>query len=499
MHRDAESAGGGARDESSLFGRVAPGSTGGEETGPRVYTVAELTRDIKHALDRIGRVSVEGEITRIVHAASGHLYFDLKDIDAKIACTIWRSQVASALRFDVAEGMQVVAHGKLDVYGPRGTYSLNVQRLEQRGIGALLAQLEELKAELKKRGWFDRKRPLPAMPRVIGVVTSRDGAAFQDFLRTRSLRWPLYPVRLAHTSVQGAGAAREIADAIRRLDASRVDVIVLIRGGGSLEDLWAFNELAVAEAIFAASVPVVSGVGHETDVTLADLVADHRAHTPTDAAQTILPDRASLLADLESSANHLMQAMDEILADYEERIERAARSPVLRDGSWMLGERARSLDHAERALRLALTVIAGRADSRLERAAQRLQCHHPGLVLERWESALARLEPELVHACESGLDSIEQRLRIAERTLEATSPFRVLARGYSITRRAGDRAPLVSAAGLARGDVVETRFAAGSITSTVSEARMERGARADRGENWGENGGDSAKDAAGAR
>jgi exodeoxyribonuclease VII large subunit len=494
MHRNADSSeGGGERDEPSLFGR-SPGWAGAPETSPRIYTVAELTRDIKQALDKLGRVSVEGEITRIVHAASGHLYFDLKDIDAKIACTIWRSQVSGALRFDLAEGMQVVAHGKLDVFGPRGTYSLNVQRLEQRGIGALLAKLEELKAELKRRGWFDRKRSLPSMPRVIGVVTSRDGAAFQDFLRTRSLRWPLYPVRLAHTSVQGASAAREIAEAIRRVDASGVDVIVVIRGGGSLEDLWAFNEIAVAEAIFHTSVPVVSGVGHETDVTLADLVADHRAHTPTDAAQTTLPDRSSLVEDLERSANHLMQAMDDLVGAYEERVERASRSPALRDGAWILGERARSLEHAERALRLALTALAGGTDARLERIAQRLQCHHPGLLLERSGAELARLESKLTHACEDALGEIEQRLRVAESTLEATSPWRVLARGYSITRRVGDSKPLVSAAGLARGDAVETRFAAGSITSTVDDARFERGSREE-----AEITGETSRDASGAR
>lgn len=439
------------------------------EGGLRIYTVGELTRDIKQALDRIGRVSVEGEITRIVKAASGHLYFDLKDIDAKIACTIWRSQVHSAVRFEIAEGMQVVAHGKLDVYGPRGTYSLNVQRLEQRGIGALLIKLEELKAELKQRGWFDRKRELPSMPRMIGVVTSRDGAAFQDFLRTRSLRWPLYPVRLAHTSVQGAGAAREIAEAIRRVDASGVDVIVLIRGGGSLEDLWAFNELPVAEAIFNASVPVVSGVGHETDVTLADLVADHRAHTPTDAAQTVLPDRASLVDALERQANHLMQAMDGLLQACAERLERAGRSPVLRDAAWMLDERGRALDHGERALRLALAGLLERSSARVERAAQRLERRHPGLALERWSSHLAQLEPRLVHALEKSFVGIEQRLGLAENTLEATSPYRVLARGYSITRRAGDPAPLVTAAGLARGEHLETRFAEGWVRSEVEK------------------------------
>jgi exodeoxyribonuclease VII large subunit len=447
----------------------APNPEAPSKESSKIYSVAELTRDIKHALDRLGRISVEGEITRIVRAASGHLYFDLKDIDAKIACTIWRSQVASAVRFEIAEGMQVVAHGKLDVYGPRGTYSLNVQRLEEVGIGALLAKLEELKAELRRRGWFDRKRPLPAMPRLVGVVTSRDGAAFQDFLRTRTLRWPLYPVRLAHTSVQGAFAAREIADTIRRIDASGVDVIVLIRGGGSLEDLWAFNELPVAEAIWAASVPVVSGVGHETDVTLADLVADHRAHTPTDAAVTVLPDRAALIEEIERLANHMMQAVDEILVERAERLARAGRSPVLRDASWILAERERALDRAVRALRQALVGLADRSLVSIERAGQALQRHHPRLALERRRALLESLALRQSAAIERSGSAVEQRLALAEGMLAATSPLAVLARGYSITRRAGDPRPLISSAGLARGDALETRFSDGSVRSTVDE------------------------------
>jgi exodeoxyribonuclease VII large subunit len=457
------------------FADGAPsGEAGAGRALGRIYTVGELTRDIKHALDRIGRVSVEGEITRIVTAASGHLYFDLKDIDAKIACTIWRSQVASAVRFDIEEGMQVVAHGKLDVYGPRGTYSLNVQRLEARGIGALLAKLEELKAELRSRGWFDRKRPLPSMPRTIGVVTSRDGAAFQDFLRTRSLRWPLYPVRLAHTSVQGAGAAREIADAIRRIDASGVDVIALIRGGGSLEDLWAFNELAVAEAIWSTRVPVVSGVGHETDVTLADLVADHRAHTPTDAAQTVLPDRAALVDAIESLANHLMQAIDEAIAEREERLGRAARAGVLRDARALVDVRARSLDHASRALRMSVSGALERASARIESAARQVQRHDPRLAIERRHARLARIEPELGASIVRSLARVEQRVELAAGTLASVSPFAVLARGYSITRRAGQKQPLTDAAGLSPGERIETRLARGSVESTIDRGAVER-------------------------
>lgn len=440
------------------------------EGGPHLYSVSELTREIKASLERLGRVSVEGEVTRITQAASGHVYFDLKDIDAKIACTIWKSQVASALRFELAEGMQVIAHGRLDVFGPRGTYSLNVQRLEQKGLGALLAELEELKRELRARGWFDRRRPLPKMPHMIGVVTSRDGAAFQDFLRTRSLRWPLYPVRLAHTSVQGAGAAREIAAAIARLDRSGVDVIVVCRGGGSLEDLWAFNERVVAEAVWNTSVPVVSGVGHETDVTLCDLVADHRAHTPTDAAQTVLPDRAALLSDLERTQNYMMQAIDAVMATREERLERAVRSRALRDAAWILDTRSEALERHRRALKISVASALKRAELRLAEASGRLQRESPALRLERSSSRLFALGPRLAAAVRAPLVAEEQRLDLAERSLTTTSPFQVLARGYSITRRAESPAPLTSAAGLKPGETIETRLSQGWILSRVEQS-----------------------------
>ncbi len=439
------------------------------DAGPRIWTVGDLTREIKSALEELGRVSVEGEISRVVRAASGHVYFDLKDIDAKISCTIWRSQVASAVRFDLAEGAQVVAHGRLDVYGPRGTYSLNVQRLEQAGLGALLLRLEKLKEELKALGWFDRKRPLPPMPAIVGLVTSRDGAALQDFLRTRSLRWPLYPVRLAHTAVQGAAAAEEIAAAIRRLDASGVDVIVVCRGGGSLEDLWAFNERAVAEAIHAASIPVVTGVGHETDVTLADFVSDHRAHTPTDAAQTVIPDRAALLEELDRGRNHLLQAIDGALAARAERLARAAASPTLRGAGFLLDRRADALAHHAHSLHVAGGAVLERARSRLARGASTLASRSPALRLERSRARVAACAPRLARGIELPLAGAARRLEIANASLAATSPFAVLQRGYSITTREGATAALRDPAGLSPGERIRTVLASGWIVSEVEK------------------------------
>ncbi len=451
-------------EEDDLFSRAEA------EEAARVLTVGELTARIRERLEGLGRIRVEGEISGLRPAASGHVYFSLKDIDAVIACAIWKSRVKSAASFRIEEGQSVIAHGRLDVYGPRGSYTLIVERLEEKGLGTRLAELERLKAELRARGWFDRHRPLPKLPRVIGVVTSRDGAAFQDFLRTRSLRWPLYPVRLAHTAVQGSGAAREIAAAIARLDKSGVDVIVVCRGGGSLEDLWAFNELAVAEAIWAASVPVVSGVGHETDVTLADFVADHRAHTPTDAAQTVLPDRAVLFADLDRAALHLAQAIDGVLAEREERLGRVLRAPVLRGASWILERRCEVLELRARAMQISLARRLEAARARIEHGARRLERHRPEVALERAASRLARITPRLSAAALEAWRARQRRLDVAGATLEATSPYRVLARGYSITRKLGSKEPLTASTSVTAGERIETRLATGSVVSKV-EAR----------------------------
>jgi exodeoxyribonuclease VII large subunit len=328
----------------------APGSPPEQAPGPRVFGVSELTAVIAGRLGDIGRVRVEGELSGLKRASSGHLYFDLKDGDpkgggARISCAIWRSQMGRALDFDPAEGDQVVATGKLDVYAPRGSYSLLVERLERSGLGALLARLEELKRDLAARGWFERKRPLPAWPRRIGLVTSRDGAALRDFLRTRSLRWPGYPLRLAHAPVQGPGAAQALADALTRLAHSGVDLIVLCRGGGSLEDLWSFNEEVLARAIHACPVPVVSGVGHETDTTLIDLVADHRAHTPTDAATRVVPDRGQLVERMERLRGYLDAALERQLERRAEHLARLGRSPRLAGAHWIVQERARQVGH----------------------------------------------------------------------------------------------------------------------------------------------------------
>ena len=463
-------------------------------SGPAPESVGQLTSRIDAALKRFGRVAVEGEISRPKTVASGHVFFTLKDSRAAIDAKIWRGQLAQAMPRGVKleDGARVVCHGTLDVYAPYGKHSLIVDRVEVRGIGALLADLERLKVQLKGEGLFEQRRPLPRFPRMVGVVTSRDADAWRDFLRTRSLRWPGYPVRFAHSRVQGKMAAREIAQAIQALDRSGVDVIVVCRGGGAIEDLWCFNEEIVARAIFAASVPVVSGVGHETDTTLADFVADHRAHTPTDAAQTVLPDQRAIRDGIDRQSAYLGDVVERLLTQREERLGRAARSRVMTSPAVLIDARAQSIDGLARRMRAAADGQLGRAATALEQAGSKLERQSPMARLARAEERLGALQGRLGRvvnqklqaagerleragtaqgaAIERTLERATRRLEPAARTLNAVSPLAVLDRGYSITQTA-DGEVVTDAAALSAGAKIKTVLKGGEVDSTVDRTR----------------------------
>ena len=460
---------------------------------PSVVSVAQLTDRINAALKGFGRVSVEGEVSRPKTVASGHMFFTLKDERAALDAKIWKAQVPRALGgLRLEDGAKVVCHGTLDVYAPYGKHSLIVDRVEARGLGAMLAELERLKGALREEGLFDRKRPLPRRPRMIGVVTSRDADAWRDFLRTRALRWPDYPVRLCHSRVQGKMAAREIAGAIGALDRSGVDVIVVCRGGGAIEDLWCFNEEIVARAAFGASVPVVSGVGHETDTTLIDFVSDHRAHTPTDAAQTVIPDLGVLYEALDRAGAYLDDSMGRALTARVDRFERAAARRVLSHPLALVEPRASRLEHVARGLESSVESQLQRSSAALERLALRLEQQSPvarlGRVEERLGGAALRITAAMARMGErveervqrsgerldagvhDALQRAERRLEPAARTLGAVSPLAVLDRGYSITRRA-DGSVVTVASELAKGEALTTITRSGEIDSTVEGTR----------------------------
>ncbi|MEA1894118.1 MAG: exodeoxyribonuclease VII large subunit [Euryarchaeota archaeon] len=301
-----------------------------------LYTVRELTQYIKHRLQddpSLSEVSVRGEISNFTHHTSGHMYFTLKDEHSQLNCVMFRGANAN-LKFKPVTGMKVVCSGDIAVYDKRGVYQLTVWDIQPDGIGALYQAFEQLKVQLSEQGFFDsaRKRPLPVFPKTIGIVTSRTGAVLRDILNVIRRRFPAVRIILAQTRVQGEGAAAEIAGAIKQLNTlSRtdpVDVLIVARGGGSIEALWQFNELKVAEAVFNSEIPIVSAVGHETDVTICDFVADLRAPTPSAAAEIVVPDREQLRQQIAGNKIRLDHAIRRTVDMRRDRLARAERGVV---------------------------------------------------------------------------------------------------------------------------------------------------------------------------
>jgi len=291
---------------------------------PKILTISELTHDLKEVLENIFQdVWVEGEVSNLRSPGSGHSYFSLKDAQSVLRCVLFR-QAAARLKFALADGMHVVASGRIGVYGRDGQYQLYVDTLQPKGTGALQMAFEQLKARLAQEGLFDeaRKKPLPFLPETIGVVTSPTGAVIRDILQVLERRFPRAHVVINPVRVQGEGAAGEIVRAVEEFNAwGLADVIILARGGGSLEDLWSFNEEQVAHAIAASGIPVVSAVGHETDYTIADFVADKRAPTPSAAAEMVMPAEADLRERIDQLVKHLWRSLADVVPQQAQRID----------------------------------------------------------------------------------------------------------------------------------------------------------------------------------
>jgi exodeoxyribonuclease VII large subunit len=412
----------------------------------RALSVGDLTRRIKKILDdNLRYVWVAGEISNFKTYPSGHLYFTLKDEEAQISCVIWKGN-AGRLAFEPENGLDVLAYGKVDVYLVRGQYQLIVDRMEQRGAGALALKFEQLKRKLQEEGLFDaaRKRPLPFLPRTVAIVTSRTGAVIQDMLRTLAHRCPVVNVVVYPVKVQGDGAAEEIAAAIAHLNAELpdLDVIIVGRGGGSMEDLWAFNEEVVARAIFESRIPVISAVGHETDTTISDFVADVRAKTPTDAAVLVAPKLADLMASMEDLDSKLRRALRSRAELARSTLERFRTSHALMEPAALAARHGQRLDELHSRLGIGLTATVSSARERLG-------------VLARTMSS------ELGHLAKAA----REKVGATARHLEAVSPVAVLGRGYSITSHDGH---VVKKAGEVKaGDILDTRLGEGSIRSRV--------------------------------
>jgi len=444
---------------------------------PRVWQVGALTRAVAHALEaRFNPVAVRGEVSGFARAASGHCYFALKDATGQLRCAMFR-RAASLLDFVPAEGDQVELRGRLSVYEPRGELQLVVESMARAGQGALFEQFLRLKARLEAEGLFDaeRKRALPALPRGIGVVTSLGAAAWRDVLHALARRVPHIPVLLAPAAVQGAGAPAELQRALRQLyrqaepgAAQPIDLILLVRGGGSIEDLWAFNDETLARTIAASPVPVISGVGHETDFTIADFVADLRAPTPTAAAELASAPREQWLAAAQAQHERLQRALRRRLDAEAQRIDWLA-GRVGRPSAALATERLR-LDRATQRLRHALALRLERERAQWMRRAERLPRTAPPLLAAEHQR-LARLAQRLPAALMRQRDTAHERLMRAALRLDALDPQRVLERGYAWLEDERGR-PVTQAAQTWPGQPLVATLADGQVDLTVVDRRL---------------------------
>jgi exodeoxyribonuclease VII large subunit len=439
----------------------------------KVFTVAELTRQIRGTLEtKFDAVWVQGEISNYKLHPSGHQYFTLKDQRAAIACVIFRNTLPPTAP-PIADGAQVQVYGNVSVFEARGQYQLSVQILQTRGAGLLQAKFEALKRKLEAEGLFDptRKRPLPKFPKCIGIITSPSGAAIRDVLNVLRRRAPNVAVLISPVRVQGVGAAAEIATAINELAAPNeawraVDVIVITRGGGSIEDLWEFNEEIVARAIFNSTIPIVSAVGHEIDFTIADFVADLRAPTPSAAAELIVADAAELGRRVNDLANCLQKYLRNFLLQSQTRLRFLSERTLARELMQRLRDAQQQLDLTTESLRRRLKQFVADARASFSARAQSLKAHDPKRELILRRANLVALQRRITAQPPRSLQDAQQRFQRVEGILRVLGPEATLRRGYSITMDAAGNVIHTVAAARPK-TKIRTRVSDGEFESEV--------------------------------
>jgi exodeoxyribonuclease VII large subunit len=439
----------------------------------QVLSIKELNRYVKLKLegdDTLQDVWVRGEISNFTHHASGHMYFTLKDADSRLKSIMFASY-NQKLGFIPREGTKVIARGHISVYERDGQYQLYVMHMQPDGIGSLYLAFEQLKKKLESEGLFapERKRPIPRFPKAIGVITSPSGAAIRDIIITLQRRYPMVPVLLYPALVQGTGAAASVVRGIELMNArAEVDVLIVGRGGGSLEELWAFNEEIVARAIAASRIPIISAVGHETDFTIADFVADLRAPTPTAAAELAVPHHLELKQQVYYFTQRLNQGLLGQLQRRRDRLERLRRSPFLQNPRrQLLMQHAERLDRLRDRLRYAVrerTAAAKQASMRLER---RLSAFNP-----REQAVFARRRAETTHrrlitAMQTLVRGKQRDISSLARQLDALSPLKVMQRGYSLVYDEREKKLVNSVEQVQIGDIIKVRLKDGRLQAHV--------------------------------
>ena len=439
-------------------------------------TVSALNRQVKTLLERgLAKLWVEGEISNIARPASGHIYFSLKDSDAQIRAAFFRQRQRGPT-IGLKNGDLVLVFGRVSLYEPRGDYQLIVEQIEPAGEGALKREFDRLKKKLAAEGLFDedRKQPLPELPERIGIVTSPSGAAVRDVLTVLRRRFPAIPVVIYPAAVQGDAAPGELIRALETANSrAECDVLIVGRGGGSLEDLWAFNDEKLARAIDASEIPVVSAVGHEVDFTIADFVADVRAPTPSGAAEMVVPDAADWQRSLAVHESRLVRLAERSLEDVGQRLDWLARHLMQQSPRATLSRQAQSLGELRGRLSAAMRsqIVERRVDVREYEAA--LLRQSPAVRIERAGSRLTHASDTLVNRIRRLLEARTHRLGLSARALDAVSPLATLGRGYAIVSDAGTGRVVTAASELERGAAIEARLADGRVRATVDEVNTD--------------------------
>lgn len=437
---------------------------------PLLLSVSDVTRLIRDSLEeQFQDVWIEGEISNLRAPSSGHLYFTLKDNQSQLRGVLFRSG-ALRLRFALQEGLAVIARGRISVYEPRGEYQLIVDSLDPKGVGAFQLAFEQLKERLSQEGLFDeaRKRRLPSFPRTVGVVTSLTGAAIRDIVAVLRRRCPIVNILIAPVPVQGDGAGASIAEAICALsDMPQVEVLIVGRGGGASEDLWAFNEEAVVRAIARSRVPVVSAVGHEIDVTLSDFAADHRAPTPSAAAEAVVPVLADIIDRLDELAQRLRRIVETMLQMQRHRFERSVS--VLGETRYRIQAQAQRLDELQDGLTRALTEQLTVLQRELMERRHLLLAQGPRNRIQQSLVVIPQLCKRLEQEARRGLISRRQAVVMQMAALDALSPLGILQRGFSIVQTVSNGRVLRRASDVAVGESVQVRLAEGQLVCQVDK------------------------------
>jgi len=437
---------------------------------PKPLSISQLNRQSRELLEgHLGQVWVEGEISNFLRAASGHCYFSLKDSKAQIRCALFKGR-SRYLSCRPKNGMQVLARGKISLYEPRGDYQFIVEQLEEVGSGLLQRKFEALKTALQAEGLFsaEKKQAIPRFPTRLGVITSSKGAALHDVLHVLKRRYPSLPVIVYPCAVQGKTAATEIVTALQLAQQrAECDLLLLVRGGGSLEDLWPFNEEIVAEALFACSLPIISGIGHEIDFTISDFVADLRAPTPSAAAELATPDQQELQQQLQHRQQRLLQLITQKQSEAKNRLTHLQQRLLLQHPKQQMQRQTQQLDQLTTRLIRGVKQRLQQQQRHLFQLSERLSSHSPHKKLQQQRHALSQLQQRLHKAQTKQLQ--QQRLKLAAlgRTLHAVSPLATLGRGYSVTRSLESKNIVHDSTTLAIGEQIETQFAQGKVVSRV--------------------------------